>query len=675
MRRIRFWAAAALVLTLSAAPSRADDLPSFSNPNPELAAVQDAIKTRDAKWEAADTPMSRMTMDQRRSLLGLGFAPITAPELPAPTEAAEAILPKRLDWREYGAVSGVRDQQRCGSCWAFALTQALESYIKMTRKISGDVSLSEQALISCGGKGSCNGGYLNADFLQTTGLPPAEDFPYTATDNNCSNAASGWRGHTYKIGSWYSVKQDLMTIKTALAEHGPLPTAFFAYEDFMYYKSGVYSYVKGKPLGGHAVLIVGYDDDGRYFIVKNSWGPNWGEGGYFRIAYSEMGTAVSFGDSTIAYVGSRADAAVADAGTKEKTDAPLGQSAPAEAIPPARSSSPDETASSGPDKPFLAYAKDGPRADYLAAVETPAAVNSVGERTAGPLGAAGQLGAVIRNFAPYASLQKLMADPRMAQVPADLRATIDVKKSTIDAKRERLIPIAEKQDALEDALGDETNRLNTEKQQLGAAASSVAQRIAAHNARCNPAPDQASYQRCVADSIQLNAERARVLAQIDGYNARVNAHNAKNQRLQASRASLVGDADDWAEKIKELIAEIEKILAGSKECTDELKASVHKICDVSHACTGEMTDCEDMKLRQKIGETCLAARKKVMALCPELPENERKGHEKAIEQEQASVDWCKACIKKRCDPVGGENDGPRSSDDSAPPADLTPVQE
>jgi C1A family cysteine protease len=73
------------------------------------------------------------------------------------------------------------------------------------------------------------------------------------------------------------------------------------YEDFKHYKSGVYSYVSGKKLGGHAILLVGYDDKEQCFIVKNSWGPDWGENGFFRIAYSELDSVVGFGKNTVAY--------------------------------------------------------------------------------------------------------------------------------------------------------------------------------------------------------------------------------------------------------------------------------------------------------------------------------------------------------------------------------------
>jgi C1A family cysteine protease len=316
-------------LALSARAARAEDAASPRNLSAEVAALQAAIKAREAKWVAAETPMSRLTLNQRRMRLGLGFAPITAPALPAPTEAAEAILPKKFDWRDHDGVSGIRDQKTCGSCWAFAMTQALESYVKITQKKSGDVSLSEQVLLSCGGKGSCDGGVLNADFLQSTGLPPASDYPYTATDGSCASAAAGWKDRAYRIGAWNSVKQDLASIKTALATYGPLPTALFVYEDFMYYKSGIYSYIKGKPLGGHAVLIVGYDDDEQSFTVKNSWGPDWGEGGYFRIAYSEMETAVSFGDSTIVYMPSRLEAAPLTVAPPPRPAERLGDSGPA----------------------------------------------------------------------------------------------------------------------------------------------------------------------------------------------------------------------------------------------------------------------------------------------------------------------------------------------------------
>ena len=109
------------------------------------------------------------------------------------------------------------------------------------------------------------------------------------------------------------MSKKLATIKTALIKYGPLPTAMMVYEDFMHYKTGVYSYTTGKKLGGHAILLVGYNDDGQYFILKNSWDTGWGENGFFRIAYSEMNSVVSLGLSTIAYRESKEEVPVGEA--------------------------------------------------------------------------------------------------------------------------------------------------------------------------------------------------------------------------------------------------------------------------------------------------------------------------------------------------------------------------
>jgi C1A family cysteine protease len=304
-----------------------------------LSELQSTIKTKGAKWTAGETSISRLSASESGLRLGLVFGPIKAPPLPALTEAAATILPKNLDWREQHAVSGIRDQGQCGSCWAFAMTQALESHVMIERKSSADVSLSEQVLLSCSGVGTCEeGGTLNADFLRTTGLPPAKDFPYKAENGDCKNAAAGWREHAYKIKAWNKVEADLVALKAALSEYGPLPTSFQVMDDFKYYKSGVYSFTQGKSLGGHAVLLVGYDDDGQYFIVKNSWGPDWGEGGFFRIAYSEMSDSVHFGQNTIAYTSG-------PGGAEELTSAPK-ESSPAEKLDVVAPSQPD-----APDAP------------------------------------------------------------------------------------------------------------------------------------------------------------------------------------------------------------------------------------------------------------------------------------------------------------------------------------
>ncbi|MDD4005300.1 MAG: C1 family peptidase [Elusimicrobiaceae bacterium] len=261
-----------------------------------------SIAEKGGKWVAGRTSVSDMSSQAQQYLVGLGVEPLDIGA--APLKMGRAILPESLDWRANNGdfVTGVRNQGQCGSCWAFAMTGALESYaLRAKNTPNRDLDLSEQVMVSCSGAGSCKGGRLNADYLTTTGLPPESYYPYTQTDGSCSNVKPGWEKETNKIGSWGSVSKSVEELKAALNQFGPVPTAFMVYRDFMSYKSGVYSYTSGELMGGHGVLLVGYNDAEKYFIVKNSWGPNWGENGFFKIAYSEMDNQVKFGMMTIAY--------------------------------------------------------------------------------------------------------------------------------------------------------------------------------------------------------------------------------------------------------------------------------------------------------------------------------------------------------------------------------------
>ncbi|MDO8804407.1 MAG: C1 family peptidase [Elusimicrobiota bacterium] len=274
--------------------------------------VQAAIIKAGAKWTAGETSVSN-DRESWQYLVGLNFEPVDAEPVDL-TAAAE--LPAALDWRNANGnfVTSPKNQKKCGSCWAFSMTGGLESYTLLKQNTPGrDLDLSEQVMLSCSGAGSCRGGRLSAGFLTKTGLPLESAYPYTATDGSCSAAEAGWQAGASKIGAWGSVSKNLTAIKTALAKYGPLPIAFMVYEDFMLYKTGIYSYTTGKRLGGHAVLLVGYNDEEKYFAVKNSWDLGWGEEGFFRIAYSEMNNSVSFGLSTIAYRASKDEVPVGDA--------------------------------------------------------------------------------------------------------------------------------------------------------------------------------------------------------------------------------------------------------------------------------------------------------------------------------------------------------------------------
>ncbi|NTW36077.1 MAG: hypothetical protein HGB17_08100, partial [Syntrophobacteraceae bacterium] len=122
----------------------------------------------------------------------------------------------------------------------------------------------------------------------------------------CSNACPTWSSYTYHISGYRWIAQRNATedtLKNALNTYGPLVTTMDVYSDFYYYTTGVYSKASGTYLGGHAILLVGYDDAAQCFIAKNSWGNGWGESGFFRIAYSQLRSEVYFGEYTIAFDG------------------------------------------------------------------------------------------------------------------------------------------------------------------------------------------------------------------------------------------------------------------------------------------------------------------------------------------------------------------------------------
>jgi hypothetical protein len=293
----------------------------------ELGDIQKAIKAKGAKWVAGRTSMMLLTPEERRMRLGLGQAKGKPDEEAVPYQESLASVPASFDWRNIDGngtsyVTPIRNQSSCGSCWAFADTAGLESYTLMTQNIPNtNLDLAEQILISCYNTNGCSGGSPSgaSNYFKNIGLPLETCFPYTAYDANdgvnsvfCSEACTNWQQNTYNILNYGAVSFSVAAIKDALVNYGPLVTTFNVYADFFSYNGGIYSYTSGAYQGGHAVLIVGYDDANSCFIVKNSWGPNWGEAGYFRIDYSQLASPIYFGSGTLTYYGSIENACSTD---------------------------------------------------------------------------------------------------------------------------------------------------------------------------------------------------------------------------------------------------------------------------------------------------------------------------------------------------------------------------
>ncbi len=277
---------------------------------PEIAVVESFIQKSGAEWVAEVNPVSLLPDEER--ILRLGAL---IPDVQDKTRIKRYVsnrqvrtLPSSFDWRNNSGnfVSSVKNQGNCGSCWAFAATAALESQV-LRAGSSSSADLSEQIVLSCSDAGTCAGGYIDlaSEFLRTTGTNTEACYSYKTANGNCGNACTNWQNNAFRIDIWDYVSTGetaaVSEIKNALYESGPLLSVLYVYEDYYSYRSGVYSYAWGKKLGGHAVVITGWDDATSSFTVKNSWGTSWGESGYFRIAYSELAGKTNFGFWTIAY--------------------------------------------------------------------------------------------------------------------------------------------------------------------------------------------------------------------------------------------------------------------------------------------------------------------------------------------------------------------------------------
>ena len=196
-------------------------------------------------------------------------------------------LPKSVDWRKTGAVTGVKNQGRCGGCWSFAASGALEGLHAIKKKKL--VSFSEQQMIDCAsayGNQGCDGGLMTAAFQYTSdhGIEPENGYSYTAKVGNCQQNP---KKVVFRNKGFKEVPaNNHEALKAAVAKQ-PVSIGIEASSmTLQLFKSGVITANCGTNLD-HGVLVVGYDKTPKgqeYWIVKNSWGSQWGLGGYFHIA-------------------------------------------------------------------------------------------------------------------------------------------------------------------------------------------------------------------------------------------------------------------------------------------------------------------------------------------------------------------------------------------------------
>ena len=223
----------------------------------------------------------------------------------------KGVLPTSMDWRSSGIVPDPRDQGACGGCWSFGTVGIMESAIA---KAGGPLTdLSEQFLISCNTRGwSCSGGLTANKYHYDTlgknqsviGAVLEVDKPYSATNGTCSVPLN----HPYRLSGWQFIVPNEWTmptvdqIKNAIATYGPVTAGVCVGSAFEAYSGGIFSTDETSTCPGatfktnHQIILVGWNDAGGYWILRNSWGPSWGESGYMRIAYntSRVGEGTSW---------------------------------------------------------------------------------------------------------------------------------------------------------------------------------------------------------------------------------------------------------------------------------------------------------------------------------------------------------------------------------------------
>lgn len=257
-------------------------------------------------FAVSDNPATQYTIDE---LCGLKEPPdwkLTARWDPM-EPSTKAVIPSAFDWRDYDGCTPVRNQGGCGSCWAFATVGALECAIKIREGVS--VDLSEQWLNSCNTSGwGCDGGWYAhsyhgwlTDPCGGTGAVLESDFPYNGTDGPCGCPHE----HHYTLADWAYIGTSSSVagrdaIKRAIIEYGPVSVSVYVSSPFHWYDEGIYNYCDQGEIN-HSVVLVGWDDDqgqSGVWIMRNSWGPGWGEGGYMRIEYScaQIGYAACYVD-------------------------------------------------------------------------------------------------------------------------------------------------------------------------------------------------------------------------------------------------------------------------------------------------------------------------------------------------------------------------------------------
>jgi len=264
----------------------------YKNFQASLARIE-ALKSRSTSATYGITKFSDMSSEEFRSTI-LMSKRITPDTTPRPSDRVlkpkqNTSLPSSFDWRDHGAVTAVKNQGDCGSCWAFSATENIESMWILSNHSNNDtLSLSPQQIVDCDEwVFGCEGGETTSAFnyvMGAGGLESIQNYPYTAEDGTCQFNA---KDIDAKITTWQyaNTLYEEQPIQNNLVGWGPLSVCVDA-EAWQDYEGGVMTWEECAwvNLLDHCVQLVGYNTNTDvpvpYWIVRNSWGTDWGQEGY-----------------------------------------------------------------------------------------------------------------------------------------------------------------------------------------------------------------------------------------------------------------------------------------------------------------------------------------------------------------------------------------------------------
>ena len=293
------FAALATVFIISQ-PARAEQ-----SEKERVAELNRQIKEKGEHWVAGPTSVGRLSAEEKKQRLGL--IPLTEEMLSrmpiySPPAGAAMQLPSSFDWRLLDGTTPAKNQGGCGSCWAFAATGQLEAHIRIYDGRIDD--LSEQQVIDCNNDGAdCGGGWLFSAYevFRDSGAVYESCIPYEARDDlPCRHDQCEVVAH---IANYQYIANSVSQIKTAVYNDGPVATGFTVLNNFYNYSSGCYNSDTAEA-PNHAILIVGWDDaacgGAGAWIIKNSWGDDWGQDGYGYVQYGVCN--IGYASYTIDYI-------------------------------------------------------------------------------------------------------------------------------------------------------------------------------------------------------------------------------------------------------------------------------------------------------------------------------------------------------------------------------------